>query len=539
MKFKKSLIVLLLLLFYGSIFSQSATFDISIEPLNIPDLSGVQSYAFGQHHNKWLIVGGRTEGLHQRLPFSSFQESGKNKQLIVIDPESKQKWTTSLVTLSKDLQDQLGSSNMQFYQSGNFLYLLGGYGLSNISNEHISFGKLTAINVSGLIEAIIKGSQISSFFRQISDSHFAVTGGRLEKMYETYYLVGGQKFTGRYNPMGPNMGPGFIQEYTNQIRKFNIKDDGVTLRIEHYKSETDSVNLHRRDFNVVPQISSTGQEMLTAFSGVFQHDRDLPFLNAVNIESTGFKTDDLFTQYYNHYHCANIPLYNSVNKEMHTLFFGGIAQFYDEDGMLVQNNNVPFVKTISRVTRNAKGVMAEYKLPIEMPSFLGSASEFIKNEDLPQHANGVIKLDELTADTVLLGYIFGGIKSTAENIFWVNDGSQSQASNQILKVNLIKNKSTVTHKLNEQSVGTLKIRAIANPDTRNFTVRFNLSQKSDVKISISDKNGKKIEEKTLTGLPVGENLYRKAVKDLDKGGIYFLTVETSFEKSTHKIVVEL
>jgi hypothetical protein len=53
---------------------------------------------------------------------------------------------------------------------------------------------------------------------------------------------------------------------------------------------------------------------------------------------------------------------------MHTVFFGGIAQYYDSLGILVQDNNVPFVKTIARVTRDASGTMAEYKLPIVMPT---------------------------------------------------------------------------------------------------------------------------------------------------------------------------
>lgn len=51
----------------------------------------------------------------------------------------------------------------------------------------------------------------------------AVTGGRLNQINNTYFLVGGQRFTGRYNPMGPEHGPGFTQEYTNQIKQFQLK----------------------------------------------------------------------------------------------------------------------------------------------------------------------------------------------------------------------------------------------------------------------------------------------------------------------------
>ncbi|MBK9718257.1 MAG: hypothetical protein IPO85_12235 [Saprospiraceae bacterium] len=41
---------------------------------------------------------------------------------------------------------------------------------------------------------------------------------------------------------------------------------------------------------------------------------------------------------------------------------------------MVQDNNVPFVRTIARVTRDASGTMAEYKLPIAMPTLLGAGS---------------------------------------------------------------------------------------------------------------------------------------------------------------------
>ena len=81
------------------------------------------------------------------------------------------------------------------------------------------------MDIPATIQAVINNTSLVSHIRQISDPLFQVTGGRLEKIGELYYLVGGQKFIGRYNPMGPDMGPGFIQEYTNQIRKFTIEDD--------------------------------------------------------------------------------------------------------------------------------------------------------------------------------------------------------------------------------------------------------------------------------------------------------------------------
>lgn len=518
--------------------AQIAPFQIAVEPLNISNLGGLQSYAFGQHNGKWLIIGGRLDGLHRRQPFAAFDVAGHNNQLIVIDPISEQKWTAPLTSLSVGLQEQLSSTNMQFYQVGNYLYLTGGYGYSATANDHTTYSNLTAVDVPATINAIITNASFVPNFRQITDAQFQVTGGRLEKIHNTFYLVGGQKFIGRYNPMGPNNGPGFIQEYTDQIRKFNLIDDGNTITINHLPSITDSDELHRRDYNVTAQIMPNGDEGVTAFSGVFQKTANLPFLNCVNIDSVGYTVNNAFEQYYNHYHCGHFPIYSATANEMHTLFFGGIAQYYDSAGILVQDNEVPFVKTIARVTRVASGIMSEYKLPVEMPALLGAGSEFIPIENLPRYNNGVFKLDDFVDDTTLVGYIYGGISSTAANIFFTNTGTESSASSQIFKVYVIKNSPLGVHELNTQSVGTLQVKVYPNPNDGNFVVKFNLKNSSNVKIIIHDASGKLIENTVLDNLQIGENTYSKKIKNLINGGIYYITIETDYEKATQKIIIE-
>ena len=46
-------------------------------------------------------------------------------------------------------------------------------------------------------------------------------------------------------------------------------------------------------------------------------------------------------------------------------------------GVMVQNSDVPFVKTIAAVITDSGGKISEYKLPFEMPSLLGAGAEFI------------------------------------------------------------------------------------------------------------------------------------------------------------------
>jgi hypothetical protein len=521
-----------------SLFGQTAPFNIFLEPINISGLGGLQSYAFAQHEGKWLIVGGRLDGLHRRQPFAAFDIAGHNNQIIVIDPVLQKKWAAPLSSLPIPIQEQLSSTNMQFHQEGDYLYCTGGYGYSATNNDHITFPNLTAIKVSDVITAIVQNTSFTTYFRQISDSKFQVTGGHLKKINNDFYLLGGHKFMGRYNPMGPTQGPGFIQEYTNAIRKFKINDNGTNIIVNHLPSYIDSVNLHRRDYNAEAQILPDKSEGITMFSGVFQPIIDLPYLNSVTIDSAKYSVNNTFQQYYNHYHCAVLPLYSDSKNEMHNIFFGGIAQYYDNSGTLVQDNNVPFVKTIARVSRDANGNLKEYKLPFEMPILLGAGAEFIQNLTIPHYKNEVIKLDQISGDSTLVGYIYGGISSTAANIFFTNNGTQSSASSQIFKVYLTNNNPLSIHDLNEQSTGTLKMQVYPNPNNGDFIVKFHLTKIADTKISIYNLEGKKIEDKILNNLTIGENIYQRKIVDLENGGVFILTIETPYEKATQKIIIQ-
>lgn len=518
--------------------AQSAPFDIALEPVTISGLGGLQAYSFGQAGGKWLIVGGRLDGLHRRQPWATFDIAGHNTSLIVVDPVSQQSWTAPMTSLPQAIQEQLSSTNMEFFQENGYLYCFGGYGYSATLGDHTTYPYLTAIKLADAINAIINNSSFTTYFRQISDPQFQITGGRLKKIYNTWYLLGGQKFLGRYNPMGPNNGPGFIQEYTNSVKRFDLTDNGTNITINWRTPYFDTVELHRRDYNAEPQIMPNGEEGITMFSGVFQPTVDLPFLQPVNVDSSGFAVNTNFQQYYNHYHCPTLPVYSAAQNEMHTIFFGGIAQFFDSSGILVQDNNAPFVKTIARVTRTANGTMAEYKLPVEMPGLLGASAEFIHNLALPQYPNEVLDLDQLTADTTLAGYIYGGISSTAPNVFWVNDGTQSIASSVIYKVLLIRNSTSSVHQLNQQSKSSLQMMVYPNPSDGHFMVKYFLKSAQDVHLQLINHEGRKVEDITLRHQPAGDNSYRFRTREGSCTTTYMLILDSETEHAAQKIIVD-
>jgi len=82
--FKNLILSTLFILPFSNAISQTAPFEIRLEPISISGLGGIQSYAFGQANGKWLIVGGRLDGLHRRQPWASFDVAGHNNQLLVV-----------------------------------------------------------------------------------------------------------------------------------------------------------------------------------------------------------------------------------------------------------------------------------------------------------------------------------------------------------------------------------------------------------------------------------------------------------------------
>jgi hypothetical protein len=412
----------------------SLPFSIRLEPMKITNLPALQSFVYATWQGKWLLIGGRKDGLHQRQPFASFDEEGQNKYIYVIDPVSKKVWKQSLEKFPVPIAEQFKSTNMEFCQAGNRLVLTGGYGFSKSSDGHITYPYLTIIKVDRLINAIINAQPLKDVIVQITDQRMAVTGGRLAKVGDTLLLAGGQRFDGSYNPMGPGHGPGFTQQYSNEIRKFIIDYEKDIPVIKNYTAIHDSINLHRRDYNLVPQVFDGDELGYTMFSGVFQYNQDLPFTNFVDISAGSYQVNNAFNQKYSHYHSAVLPMYDKAATAMYSIFFGGIARYYPAvNGKLVNDKEVPFTKTISVVIRNGDKT-EETCLPIQMPGYLGAAAEFIFAQGAALYKDGIAAIDSLQAKETLIGYMVGGINSSAKNIFWDNTGKESKANGTIIKV---------------------------------------------------------------------------------------------------------
>lgn len=498
--------------------AQSFNYSIFLEPLPIENLDGTHSYAFGQHDGKWLIVGGRKDGIHARQPFNAFPAAQNNDEMMVIDPESGQVWSANLGSLGVPLREQLQSTNMCFHQLEDTLYIAGGYAFSNSAADHITFPYLTTVIVSQTMDAIINNTAYSGSIKQTMDTRMAVTGGHLAFMNDQFILVGGHRFDGRYNPMGHNT---FVQTYTNAIRKFGVNNSGNTPAISSFSEIVDAVNLHRRDYNLIPQIFPDGTAGYSISSGVFQVNVDLPYLYPVDIHSNGIAAQTSFNQYLSNYHSAVATLYDTANSINHSVFFGGMSRHYYANGALIQDDQVPFVKTISRVSRDANNALTEYNLPIEMPNYQGAGSEFFPVESLLMNAHEVIAIAETSADSIMIGYIYGGITSETTNPFTANTTAQTAADESVFKVWLIPS-GTVGTKAVSSSHG-FDVEVFPNPSHGAVRAKITAPSSGEGSILVVDSRGNLVHDLLINRINEGENEIEIFEAGVLASGVYIFT----------------
>ncbi len=439
----------------------------------LPEL-GIQSFSWGKSGDEVLIIGGRLDGLHKRQPWASFDSLGHNQQLIVWNTKTNETWKAKYSNLTIAIFEQLKATNHCFSQVCDSLFIVGGYGISQ-KEGHITFASALRFSVSEVINAVKKNQLNNSLFEQFTSDNFAVTGGQIIFYNEKLHLVGGHRFDGRYNPQN---GPSYVQTYTNAARIFTWEKGNSPI---FYPELTNVEAFHKRDFNLL-NVKSGEAQKLVALSGVFKLDEDLPFQTASVIYKDSFFIQPQFRQFYNHYDCVDISIYVEKEQTTHTFLLGGIAQFYDSLGVLTQDDNVPFTRSISRLSFRPDGSIEEYLLPTKMPDFIGAGSAFFENPEKKE-----IGLDD---DEISLGLLFGGIRANHSNIFWSDDSIASVASSNVYEVilkrtdQLIQKNKFCTNPLN------VEIERVGKKDR--YWLFFKGDNRNNFTLTIQDVTGKTI-----------------------------------------------
>ncbi len=479
----------------------SLPYRVTVEQADFMLPAGLHSFAYAVHKGEWLLLAGRTNGLHDvnnTDPTSnSFPPSQQNTVIYVINPTTKATYSRSLYDstsrLSQAQIDLLSVTNPLFYyaQTNNTLYLVGGYGIDTASNTMTTKPALTAIDVPDLIKWVKKPSKsknAKACMRFTFDPLLQVTGGVMwqSNEHQPYLLAFGQNFIGNYVTGSNGI-------YSQQIRPFQIFDNGRSVLIQPYSQPEPLANYRRRDLNVVPIVKKTGKSLsmsYSALSGVFTpgdiNNAPGAWTIPIEINPNGSSrmldpnNPDTFAQAMNNYSSANMGLYSQKRDCMYTLLFGGISAAMFSDGSNCNEDpnpqcncctgwvppqgsifticcNLPFTNDITTVEIDKHGTYRQYMMsekfpfinsnpppcagfpvmtcagdPLQTQYWFGSNAEFIANDGLPTYPNGVIAFDKLSHQT-FVGYIVGGIASTITD---TNCNSDSQSSPYVFKVTI-------------------------------------------------------------------------------------------------------
>ncbi len=497
--------------------------DLEFEPVIGETVPGYHSFAYATHGSKWVIIGGRTNGLHGLNSNSNFETEYSNNNIIVIDTTDWQWSTASLNQLSVLQADPLRSTNMQFTQKGEKLYIAGGYGWDSTNAMFATFPFLIGVDVPGLITAVENGDSIRPHLRFYIDSSMAVCGGEMEEINDTFYIVGGHKFEGRYNDI-PN--GQFTQTYTNSIRSFTIVDifpNGPFGPFNHAEF-IDTTNLHRRDLNVAKLQFNEGSR-LAILGGVFKKTENLPYTDPIYFSGQTLQVFNNRIQKHNQYTCATIPIYsNEFPLPEHCVFMLG--------GMGTHNNTetydslVPFVNTVTHMIFNANGPVEfggsawdHLNITHPLPGFLGTNAVFIMGNGVDT-THGAIDRSILPywiwEDRKFVGYLFGGIRGTAPN------NGISSANDTIYRVYV---KGGIVGGVEEIPTSLSLKNMFPNPATDMVTLQMDLKKPQQVNITVLSIDGKKQRVNYTGKLQAGNQAINLNTTQLSSG-VYLVSIQT-------------
>lgn len=407
-----------------------------------------------------LLLGGRSQGLHTfKGGRDNFDAEQSNNQIYVIDPANGQFWSFDVNQLSASLAAPLQSTDQQgcYERVTDTMYIVGGYGWNADRSDMKTFGCIISVQVEALATAIRESAsvqEVESLFKMSEDDRFAITGGELIKMEDTFYLVGGQIFNGQYSAFG---GADFYQVYSNEVRIFTLAND--SLEILNYgvtRPQEPDAPLHRRDGNIIPDIDPiTGTQRITCYGGVFPPGIIGGYTYPVFIYGPSLLLYERSArQKFSQYQCPVISVYdeNADGNRTHHTFFGGISHHYysqtteqkkifEEAIQQGRNDGLPFIADISTFTQSSDGTYAEFlhKEPIPGNELAGTSCHFMGLPELYNQGmvfdNDVIRLSKIpTENQILIGYIYGGIVAEAPYPKIPNEGTA--ASNNLYKVYL-------------------------------------------------------------------------------------------------------
>jgi hypothetical protein len=404
--------------------------NITLVPVNSSALPALREPIVATSAGSWLIMSGALGGFHDF-------NNNFNPNISVYNPNTQQinSVSVSSTNLPIALKNQLASSDPEFLQDGNTLYVIGGFYTPDNVNW-TTLNTITAINISGMMNAVINGqTNLAAFVATNSIiPQFKVAGGQLGKIGSNFYLTFGQDCEGAYCATS--------QTYTNSIYQFITDPTLATTAIINTVSrpDLDGSGFRRRDYTLAPfMLGST--PTLFAMGGPFTPGNEANvWTNGINFNANLQANINFINQQANQYSSPNLSMYSTNSNVSYVATFSGLSNLYWSTSGLVYDNTTPYGNILDLITSDASGNVQEYAnmqplcsgQPLASCLYMGLAGQFIpvaNNYD----SRSILQLDQLPQNSpTLVGYVYAGLVSSARNIFVTPD--PTTASNQVYAV---------------------------------------------------------------------------------------------------------
>lgn len=448
----------------GSLSTKS--FSVSLEEItNKIHFPNVQSFVLAESSdaNQWLIIGGRTNGMHNfggdNYEEKSFPIRNFNDTIWVYDYTQDKRYSYPVDKIKAPGSLLFKATNLQSFQDKNYLYLTGGYGendsipYENLFERYETYADIARIDVEGLISSIVNKVSDEEVNQNIIygyDEAARATGGELYKLNDYFYLAGGHVYKGMFSIKKDNTITPTSQKYLNSIHRFQLSESDNRLELTNYTKISDgfaddSTQFRRRDLPVTPSFfpdtNGNWEEGLAMYAGVFTSpDNKISSVDPngswkwpIYIYKNGtYLIDSSFEQYTNFYSAPSFVAVDSNTNTVYTTIIGGIGS---------ENKDV-FTNRISTITRTFNKNQSTYSTmaqpPIPSENFFGAEAFMVLHPEnrLEGATLDVFDITKLKRnEEIEIGVFCGGIESFVNNPGGYGKG-KSQASNKIWKVKL-------------------------------------------------------------------------------------------------------
>lgn len=461
----------------------------------MPALPGLHSFAAAKMDGYWVFVGGRLDGNHFDGPQFAWDKANRNIWVFHLGTKRIWQIASPPAPLdhilgANNTQSDFHEKRGKLYILGGY----GASRKNPDSAAFVTYPYLISLDVRKLVKILgrqypgspgqtiqVPNTVLRNTLKSRKEGRVALAGGRLEYNpdEDRYYLLFGQNCTGLYCAGG--------QQYSFEVRSFRIfdgpngvpqlagyravtshavpavppgcadtlshTDSGVRVEkqgektrvelpdgkvFEFVETEDRDSQFRRRDLNAgpirVPGDGSRSKAGVAAYGGVFTRTGGIfgyAYLNPIYVSPGSAPVIDPFEQRLSHYDTALLPVYDSAAGDMHTVFFGGLSMYVYENGAFRCDVTIPYIDTISALTRRRNGTSEETVLPVRLPDLLGTNAVFLRASDRLYFDNGVLDLGRLQrGESTLVGWIYGGIKG--------NNQGTTTASNELLEVRVVR-----------------------------------------------------------------------------------------------------